>query len=185
MVMTGPAISRAPLQRGIERRHALFDMAMDVLDDHDGVIDHKPDGQHEGEKRQEIDRIAERQEQHRDADQRQRDRHHRDDRRAHIAEEQEDDDDDDGRRLHQRLADFHDRGVDELGRVIGDLRLEARRQLRAGCPGIASATALMTVSGLASGVTLMPMNTAFRPSKDEVEFEILRAQIDAWRSGRA
>jgi hypothetical protein len=35
--------------------------------------------------------------------------------------------------------------------------------------GIASRTWAMTVSGLASGVVWMPMNTALRPSKAEVE----------------
>ena len=72
---------------------------MDILDHHDGVVDHQTDGEHEGEQRQQIDRIAERQQEDRDTDQRQRDGDDRNERRADIAEEQEDDDDDDDRRF--------------------------------------------------------------------------------------
>ena len=47
-----------------------------------------------------------------------------------IAEEQEDHDDDDDRRFAERLGHFLDRGADEFGRVIGDRRVDAGRQLR-------------------------------------------------------
>ena len=57
---TAPEISRMPLERRLHRRHALLDMAMDVLDHDDGVVDHEADGEHHGEQGEEIDRIAER-----------------------------------------------------------------------------------------------------------------------------
>ena len=117
------------LDRRVERRHAVFDMAVDVLDDDDRVVDHETDAEHERQQRQQIDRIAERQQRDHHADQRQRNGHDRDEGRAQIAEEQEDHDDDDRRRLGERLGDFVDRGADERGRIIGDRRLQARRQL--------------------------------------------------------
>ena len=47
------------LDRGVDRLHALFEMAVDVLDHDDGVVDHKPDGQHQRQQREQIDREAE------------------------------------------------------------------------------------------------------------------------------
>ena len=72
MEITGTAISRAPCDRRIEGLHALLDMPVDVLDHHDGVVDHQADGQHQRQQRQQIDRIAERQQREHHADQRQR-----------------------------------------------------------------------------------------------------------------
>ena len=45
IAMTGTASSRAPVESGIHRRHALFDMALDILDDDDRVIDDQADRQ--------------------------------------------------------------------------------------------------------------------------------------------
>ena len=39
---------------------ALLDVAVDVLDHDDGVVDDEADGEHHGEQRQKVDRIAER-----------------------------------------------------------------------------------------------------------------------------
>jgi hypothetical protein len=50
-------------QRRLDRRQAFLDMAVDVLDHHDGVIDHQPDRQHHRQQRQQIDREAGRQHQ--------------------------------------------------------------------------------------------------------------------------
>ena len=41
-----------PAQGRLARGEAIIDMALDVLDDDDGVIDHEPDRQHHGEQRQ-------------------------------------------------------------------------------------------------------------------------------------
>ena len=87
--------------RGVERRHAVLDMAVDVLDHHDRVVHHEADAEHERQQRQQVDRIAERQERDHHPDQRQRNGDDRDEGRAQIAEEQEDDDDDDRRRLER------------------------------------------------------------------------------------
>ncbi len=117
------------LQRRVLRRHAFLDVPVDVFDDDDGVVDDEADGEHEGEKRQKIDRIAERQQNDHDADERQRDGDDRDDRRAEAAEEQENHQDDDDRGFGQRLLDLVDRGADELRRVIGDRGVEADGKL--------------------------------------------------------
>ena len=128
--MTGTAISRAPASAALNGAHALLDVAVDVLHHDDGVVDDEADGEHERQQRQKVDRVAERQQREHDADQRQRNGDDGDEGRAQAAEEQEDDDDDDDGRLDQRLLHLADRGVDELGRVVGDCRFEARRQLR-------------------------------------------------------
>ena len=129
MEMTGTAISRAPLRAASNGLHALLDVAVDVLDHDDGVVDDEADGEHQRQQREQVDGVAERQQREHHADQRQRDGDDRDQRRAQIAEEQEDDDDDDQRRLEQRLLHLLDRGVDELGGVVGDGRFQPGGQL--------------------------------------------------------
>ena len=116
-------------QRGIERLHAVLEVAVDVLDDDDRVVDNKSDREHQREQRQQVHGIAEHQHDEEAADQRQRDRDRRDQHRARRAEEQEDHDGDDDQRLDQRLDHFIDRIVDVAGRVIGDLAGQAGRKL--------------------------------------------------------
>ena len=116
--------------RRVERRHAVFDVAVDVLHHHDRVVDHQADAEHQRQQRQQVDRIAERQQRDHHADQRQRNGDDRNDGRADVADEQEDDDDDDDRRRDQRLGHFVDRGADELGRIVGDGRVEPGGQPR-------------------------------------------------------
>ena len=99
-----PKISRMPLIAASHRRHAaLLDVAVDVLHHDDGVVDDEADGQHHGEQRQQVDRIAEREQHEADADQRQRDGDDRHQHRAERAEEEQDHHDDDGHRLGDRL----------------------------------------------------------------------------------
>ena len=98
----------AELARGIDGGgnggDAFLEMAADILDDDDGVVDDEADGEHERQQGEQIDRIAERQENNESADQRQRNGDGRNERRAHRAEEQEHDDRDDGQRLDQAAA---------------------------------------------------------------------------------
>ena len=116
-------------ERRLHRPLPLLDMAVDVLDHDDGVVDDEADGEHEREQRHQIDGVAEREQKPEHADQRQRNGDDRNDRRPQIAEEQEDHDDDDDRRLAQGLPHFPQRGADEVGGVIGDGAVEAHRQL--------------------------------------------------------
>ena len=83
------------------RLHAVLDMAMDVLQHDDGVVDHEADRQHHRQQRQRVDREAERIHQRKGADQRHRDGHQRDQRRAERAQE----DEDDQHHQHDRLGD--------------------------------------------------------------------------------
>ena len=57
---TGPVISFMPTMAASHRRQPLLDVAVDVLDHHDGVVDDEADRQHHREQRQEVDRVAER-----------------------------------------------------------------------------------------------------------------------------
>ena len=104
-------------------------MAFDVFDDDDGVVDHQADGEHDGQQGQQVDGEAENLHQKDRSDQRQRDRHHRDEDRAQRAEEQENDDDDDQQGVAEGLEDLADGIVDIFGGVVGDPRLHAGRQI--------------------------------------------------------
>ena len=87
-----------------------LDVALDVLDDDDRVVDHDADREHEPEQRQRIDREAEA-EQHRErADDRDRHREQRDDRRAPGLQEHDHDEHDEQQRFEQGV----DHGLDRL-----------------------------------------------------------------------
>ena len=116
-------------QRRRDRRHAGVQVALDVLDHHDRVVDDEPDRQHDGQQRQQVDGEAGGQHQEDGADQRDRDGDHRDDDGAERAEEQEDDQDDDQQRLGQRPQHLVDGVLDVGGRVVGHADLHAGRQL--------------------------------------------------------
>ena len=80
-----------------------------------------------------VERIAERRHHREGADQRDRDRDDRDDRRAPGLQEEDDDDDDEDDRLADRLHHLVHRLGDELGRVVDDVVVAAR----AGSPSTA------------------------------------------------
>ena len=97
--MIGPTSSRAPTSAACDRRLALADVPLDVLDHDDRVVDHEPDREHDREQREQVQREAEDLHQEDGADERHRDRDERHEHRAERAEEEEDDDDDDEDRL--------------------------------------------------------------------------------------
>ena len=80
-------------------RFALLDVALDVLDDDDGVVDHQAGGQRDAEQGQRVDREAEQLDEGEGADQRHRDGDRRDERAAPVLQEEEDDQDDQDDRL--------------------------------------------------------------------------------------
>ncbi len=80
--------------RGLRRRQALAQLALDVLDDDDRVVDDDADGEHQAEQRQHVDREAEPLHHREGADERYGDGDERDDRRAPRLQEQQHDDDD-------------------------------------------------------------------------------------------
>ena len=75
----------AEFARGIDGRgnggDAFLEMAVHVLDDDDGVVDDEADGQHQRQQSQQVDRIAQRQQDDEGADQRQRNGDGRNERR--------------------------------------------------------------------------------------------------------
>ena len=89
---------RGHVAHGLQRRlagfHAPFDIDLRGLDDDDGVVDHKADGQHQSQQRDDVDGKSQQREQREGADERHGDRHQGDDRRAPVLEEEEDDEDD-------------------------------------------------------------------------------------------
>ena len=108
--------------------HAEPQIALDILDDDDRVVDDDADRQHQPEQRQIVQREAERGEHRKGADQRHRDRHDRDDRGAPGLQKQDDDDDDEDHGLEDRLLHLVDRFGDELGRVVDDVVAQAARE---------------------------------------------------------
>ena len=59
VAMIGPVTSRIALLRGFDRREAARDVALDVFDHDDRVVDHDADREHEAEQRQRVEREAE------------------------------------------------------------------------------------------------------------------------------
>ena len=130
------------LDRGVARRQALLAHdPLDVLQHDDRIVHHDSDREDHPEQRQRVDRIAERVESGEGADQRDRHRDERDDRRAPALQEQVDDEEHQQHRLGQRLHDLGDRHLDEVRRVVGDGVGEAfgkplRERLGAGVNGL-------------------------------------------------
>ncbi len=114
--------SRA-LDGGGKRVLTIFDVAVDVLQHDDGVVDHQADGEHEGQQRQRVDRKAEQEHQRKGANKRQRDRHERDERGAHRMQEDEDDEQHEQHRLADGDVDVIERLLDEDRLVMRHLDL--------------------------------------------------------------
>lgn len=66
----------------------LVHQAADVLDDHDRVVHHDADRENQPEKRDQVDRVADRQQHSERADQRHRNRQRRHDRRTPVLQKQ-------------------------------------------------------------------------------------------------
>ena len=134
-VSTSAIATRAPptslhgLVRGGRRREAVGDLALDVLDDHDGVVDDDADGEDEAEQSQVVEREAERRHDGERADERHRDGDDRDDGRAPGLQEDDDDENHERDRLEQGHIDFVDRVLDEGRRVVDDAVFEPRREI--------------------------------------------------------
>ncbi len=109
----------------LARRETLGDVALDVLDDHDRVVDHDADGEHQPEQAERIDGKTEEVEERERADDRHRHRHQRNDRGAPGLQEQDDDEHDERGRLQQGSDDRLDGGAHELGGVVDDLVVHA------------------------------------------------------------
>ncbi|MND67465.1 hypothetical protein D3C80_588810 [compost metagenome] len=114
----GKADFARALERGCQRLFAFFDIARDIFDDHDGVIDHKSGGDGQRHQRQVIDREIEEHHYREGADQRQRHGDGGNNRRRDVAQEHIDNHDHQRYRQHQlklRVAD----GCANIGGAIG------------------------------------------------------------------
>ncbi len=99
-------------------------MPLDVLDHHDRVVHHQPDGEHHCQQRQKVEREPKNLHQKYRTDQRHRDGHHRHQHRAQRAEEEEDHDHHDQQCLEQGLHHFVDRVLNVGRSVVGKGRLD-------------------------------------------------------------
>ena len=106
-------------------RHPLLDVFRHALDDHDRVVDHDADREHDAEQGREIDGEAQRRHAREGADDGDRHGRGRHQRRAEVLQEDEDDDQHEDAGLEQRLVDLGDRVLDEDRRVVGDGVLQA------------------------------------------------------------
>ena len=116
-------------QGGLRRREALLDVAIDVLENDDRVVDDQAYRQHHREQGQQVQAEAERRHDNPGADQRQRDCHDRNQHRTQAAEEQENHPDHNDDRGGERKFDLVDRRLNELGRIVGNLHFDRRRQV--------------------------------------------------------
>ena len=116
------------LHRGVMGRQPGGDIALDVLDHHDGIVDHDADREHQAEQRQVVERESECSHEEEGADQRDRDRHDGNDRGPPRLQEQDDDQHHQDSGLPDRLDDGIDRLLDELGRIVDDGVFDARRK---------------------------------------------------------
>ena len=114
-------LARAGARRR-QRRHARAHVPLDVLHDHDGVVDHEADGEHDGQQGEQVDGESEELHQRHGADQRDRYGDHRDQDRAQRAKEEEDDQHDDEQGLGQGVLHLAHGVLDVIGAVVGDDR---------------------------------------------------------------
>ena len=88
METTVKPISFAPRRAASKRRHALLDVAGDVLQHHDGVVHHEARGDGQGHEREVVEAVAQQVHDPEGADERDRHRHAGDQRGPHAAQEQ-------------------------------------------------------------------------------------------------
>ena len=109
------------LARGFAWRQVLLAHdALDVFDDHNGIVNDDADRQHHGEQGQHIDRVAEEIQPDQAANQGHRHDNGRDESGAQVAEEDVHHQEDQGHGLGQGLQHFADRDVDEARGIVGD-----------------------------------------------------------------
>ncbi len=103
-------------------------MTLHVLHDDDRVVHHDADREHHAEERQRVEREAEREHHGERADQRDRHRDERNDRRTPRLQEDHHDDDDEQNGFEERVHDRADRFTHVDRRVVDDLVVHAVRE---------------------------------------------------------
>ena len=109
------------LDGGVEGRELFCThQAFDVLEHHDGVVDHDADGERHRKERERIERKAEKPEAGHGADERHRNGEHGDQRGAPALKEEEDHDENEKAGLGKRVVDLIEGCADEDGGVVCD-----------------------------------------------------------------
>mgnify|MGYP007026932923 CR=1 FL=1 len=124
----GPTDLLHGLDGGLTRRETFGDVSLDVFDHDDGVINDDADGEHETEERQIVQRESKGLHDGQRADERHRNGEQRDDGGTPALQEKNDHEDDEQHGLDERGEHGFDRGADELGGVIIDAVVDARRE---------------------------------------------------------
>ena len=183
MAMIGAVISRIAClvaSAGRELR-MLLHHALDVLDHHDGVVDHDADRQHDGEQRHRVGRIADGVEHDEGADQAHRHGDGRDQGGAQAAEEQEHHEHHEHEGLDQRLLHLVDGGRDEGGRIVGDLPGEILGEALLAARRAASRTAASVDERVGAGRLVDGDRRRRAAVEAGVAVEIGGAELDAAR----
>src|SRR5208337_3960626 len=107
---------------------AFLQMALDVFDDDDGIVDHEASGEGDTEQRQRVDGEAEQFDEGKSADERDWNRDGRNDRGAPVFQENEDDKDDKNDGLAEGRDYVADRFADRVGGIEGEFILHAGRK---------------------------------------------------------
>ncbi len=113
----------------LHARFAHLEMAHDVLEHHDRVVDHEADGERERHQRQVVEAVVQQVHHRERADDRHRQRETRDDRRRPIPEEQEDDEHDQQERELERERHVVDRRLNGRRPVVQRGHFDGRRDL--------------------------------------------------------
>ena len=145
-------------QRRLQRLHAVFDIARDVLDHDDGVVDDEAGGDGQRHQRQIVETEAEQIHRAERADDRQWHRQARNDGAGQRAQEHEDHQHDQHDREHQLEFDVGDRGADRHRAVTEDRDVEASGSVAFSCGNSAlmpSTTWMMLAPGWRCTLTMI------------------------------
>ncbi len=126
--MTGPdtcCMARMAASRGL---HAVLDVVLDGLDDHNGIVHDDADGQHQAKQRQVVQAEPHGRHEGEGADDGHGHRDQGDQCRTPVLQEHQHDDGHQDDRDEQRLVDLVDRLLDKRRCVINDTVIHARRE---------------------------------------------------------
>ncbi|GJE36112.1 hypothetical protein KHHGKMAE_0159 [Methylobacterium persicinum] len=124
----GEADLARPLERGLHGPHPLLDVAADVLQHDDGIVDHEAHRDGQGHQREVVEGVARDPHQCAGAQKRQGHRHARDHGRPEAAQEHEDHADDQRDRQYEGELHVLHGGADRLRPVAEDADLDGGRQ---------------------------------------------------------
>ena len=110
---------------GVFWRQPFLDVSLDILDDHNGVVDHNADRQHQPKQSERVDGKSKDVHHREGANDRDRNRDQWNNRRPPRLQEQNNDQNDQSDGLQQRMDHRFDRCANKLGRVVDDAVVHA------------------------------------------------------------